>query len=410
VKWSPKQEKALINVKRWLDNKGGPQVYRVFGFAGVGKTTLAKHFAEGVEGMVLAAAYTGKSAHVLHQKGFPGATTIHSLIYHSRDKSRARLKELEADLGELRHELISEGYTPEQVSSHQRVIDLTLLVSQENNNAARPFFTLNTDSAVRDAALVIIDECTMVDEPMGLNLLSFGTKVLVLGDPAQLGPIRGAGYFTENVTPDIMLDEIHRQAADNPIIAMATKVRLGENLDYGNYGSSRVIRMNELTADIALGAEQIIVGCNATRYAYNSRLRELHGRTIKLPEPGDRLVCLRNNHDLGILNGALYNTDELLVDDDDKVALRISPEEGGNPLDVEAHSHYFYGKGADLQWWERKAAEEFDYGYALTGHKSQGSQWDSTLVVDESYCFRNERNRWLYTVVTRAVEQVIVAK
>lgn len=409
MKWSPKQDRALIDVAKW-HREGEAQVYRVFGYAGTGKTTLAQHFAEGVSGQVLAGAFTGKAAHVLHQKNFPGATTIHSLIYHSRDKSRARLKELELELAEFRHELHNDGCAPAEIEDHSGIKKLKVLIAQENTNAARPHFTLNLDSVVKDASLIIIDECSMVDETVGLDLLSFGTKVLVLGDPAQLPPIGGAGFFTEHVKPDSMLDEIHRQAADNPIINMATKARLGQNLDYGNYGSSRVIRMEDLTSELALGANQIIVGRNATRYNYNKRLRELHGRQGVLPEAGDRLVCLRNNHEAGLLNGAIWNVEEFQAADDDRVAMRVVPEEGGDFLDVEAHAHHFLGKGADLQWWERKTAEEFDYGYALTGHKSQGSQWNKTVVVDESYCFKAHRHRWLYTSLTRAAEQTIVAK
>ena len=60
----------------------------------------------------------------------------------------------------------------------------------------------------------------MVDEDLGQDLLSFGTPVLVLGDPAQLPPVKGGGFFTE-AEPDIMLTEVHRQAADNPIVRMS---------------------------------------------------------------------------------------------------------------------------------------------------------------------------------------------
>ena len=70
----------------------------------------------------------------------------------------------------------------------------------------------------------------MVDEELGRDLLSFGKPVLVLGDPAQLPPVKGGGFFTE-AEPDIMLTEVHRQAADNPIIRMSMVVREGGRLD-----------------------------------------------------------------------------------------------------------------------------------------------------------------------------------
>src|SRR5690606_24430402 len=102
-----------------------------------------------------------------------------------------------------------------------------------------PSFSLNRDSAIDKAALVVIDECSMVDEEVGRDLLSFGKPVLVLGDPAQLPPIAGGGFFTE-VEPDIMLTEVHRQAADDPIIHLSMLAREGRGLDYGIYGDSRV--------------------------------------------------------------------------------------------------------------------------------------------------------------------------
>ena len=94
MQWAPQQDDALKAVKVWL-NGGDKQVFRLFGYAGTGKTTLARHFAEGIEGSTLFGAYTGKAAYVLRQKGCPAATTIHSLIYHPRDKSQARLRDLE---------------------------------------------------------------------------------------------------------------------------------------------------------------------------------------------------------------------------------------------------------------------------------------------------------------------------
>ncbi|MEO8669294.1 MAG: AAA family ATPase, partial [Bauldia sp.] len=167
--WSPKQDDALRAVSSWLKS-GGTQVFRLFGYAGTGKTTLARHIAEDAGGDVCFAAFTGKAAHVMRRKGCTGAGTIHSLIYRMRGEDE-------------------DG----------------------------PTFVLNDDSAAGKAALIVIDECSMVDADIGRDLLSFGAPVLVLGDPAQLPPIAGGGFFTES-EPDSMLTEVHRQAADDPII------------------------------------------------------------------------------------------------------------------------------------------------------------------------------------------------
>ena len=126
----------------------------------------------------------------------------------------------------------------------------------------------------------------MVDEKLGRDLLSFGTPVLVLGDPGQLPPVKagegGGGYFTE-AEPDVMLTEIHRQARDNPIIALAQTVREGGRPDYGRYGESRVIGRDDIDAEQVLAADQVLVGRNRTRQLYNRRIRALKGFDGPLP-------------------------------------------------------------------------------------------------------------------------------
>lgn len=406
MRWSPQQEDALTAVRRWLAS-GDEQVFHLFGYAGTGKTTLAKHLAEGVNGTVLFAAFTGKAAYVLQTKGCEGATTIHSLIYHSRDKGKKQLLEMEEQLRKLIDELTEEGKDPD---SHARVKDLRKMIDQERDAVKQPFFVLNPDSDVRRAKLVIIDECSMVDARMGEDLLSFGVKVLVLGDPAQLPPVGGAGYFTEKVTPDVMLEEIHRQAEESPIIRMATQVRKEQPLSLGDYGDGCRFVAENIDPAEALNYDQILVGRNRTRFTTNRRVRTLKGIEDPYPTIGDRLVCLRNDHDAGLLNGAIFNVNSVGGVMDQKVVMDIVPEGGRFAQEVMAHEHYFLGRGDDLPWFERKEAQEFDYGYALTVHKSQGSQWNSVLLFDESFCFRKDRWRWLYTGITRAAERLTVVK
>ena len=413
MKWSPQQDAALVTVDKWL-NDSDQQVMRAFGYAGTGKTSLARHFASGLDKNVMFGAYTGKAAHVLRQKGCPEASTIHSMIYHSKDQSRALLKDLEVELVEVLHEinseLIGESQETREAIQDQNPTVQTLRekIKAERDNQAQPMFTLNTDSNVKRAGLVIIDECSMVDDRMGMDLLSFGTKVLVLGDPAQLPPVFGAGFFTENHEPDIMRTEVHRQAKDNPILAMATQVRNKEALNIGPYGDSLVVAKSNIDQTHALAADQILVGRNKTRTATNIRMRSLLGNQENgmLPVAGDRLVCLHNNHDKGLLNGAIWKAEDIGEISEDRVYMTVSPEDGGVAQEVDAHAALF--RGEEVHWTERRDAEQFDYGYALTVHKSQGSQWDHVLLFDESYCFRADSWRWLYTGLTRAAEKVVV--
>ena len=364
MEWSPQQDAALKAVAKWLKART-PQVFRLFGYAGTGKTTLARHISEDADGDVCFAAYTGKAAHVMRSKGANGAGTIHSLIYRSRG---------------------------------------------EDENG--PTFVLNDNSAAGKAALVIIDECSMVDEEIGRDLLSFGTPVLVLGDPAQLPPIAGGGFFTE-VEPDIMLTEVHRQAADNPIIRLSMIVREGGKVERGDYGASSVITRDALDPEAVLDADHVLVGRNNTRRSYNSRIRQLLGHDGPLPVSGDTLVCLRNNRKRGLLNGSLWQVVEVRKQRKGLLRYTLSPEDdvGGktNPV-VSINPAFFDGTADALSLAQRRRSDEFDFGNVLTVHKAQGSQWDDVVLFDESFAFRENRARWLYTGITRAATRITIVR
>lgn len=364
--WSPQQDAALKTVAGWLKEPYGPQVFYLAGFAGSGKTTLAKELASLVSGRVLFGAFTGKAALVLRRKGCTGASTIHSMIY-----------------------------------------------AVDASDSWEPSFKLNPQSDVKDAKLVIIDECSMVGEELGRDLLSFGTKVLVLGDPAQLPPVRGEGFFTAR-EPDFMLTEVHRQAAENPIIRMSMTIREGGRLDLGTYGESRVITRDDVDQDEVIGADQVLVGMNRTRRLYNQRIRHLLGRNDPLPMIGERLVCLRNNREKKLLNGGLWEVVDIKGRRRKKPGTKLlcSSEDHveRQPTEIFVLDEFFTGDEKDIPWDDRRGTDEFTYGYALTCHKSQGSQWNNVFIFDESAAFREDRSRWLYTAVTRAAERVTVVQ
>jgi len=383
---SHQQQEAVDAISRWM--KSDQQLFRLFGYAGTGKTTLAKYVAAGP---TLFCAFTGKAAYVLRQKGCE-AFTIHQLIYCPKVRSRAKLTELELELA--------------NTDDKDEIEKLEKQIEFEHKKLNSPKFVLNPDSPVQTADLVVVDECSMVNEQMAKDLMSFGTKILVLGDPAQLPPVYGTGYFIK-AQPDFMLTEIHRQAKDNPIIGLATRVRQRE---YLQPDGGMVIPWGSVTPEEVLEYDQILVGRNKTRKATNHKIRGLLKRYSNIPVTGDRLVCLRNDHEVGLLNGGIWEVESCCDIGDEFLDLIIKdPETNSGFLAVEAHRHYFMDQDdKPLPWWIRKEAQEFDYGYALTVHKSQGSQWDRVLIFDESGSFGRDAHKWMYTAVTRAAQEVRV--
>lgn len=396
MKLSPEQDKAIKFVTRWA-KYGETPFFRLFGYAGTGKTTIAKLIAQNC-GKVGFAAFTGKAAHVLEQAGCLGATTIHRLIYNPKDRCRARLRDLQQEL--------------QSCTDPKDKSEIELDIKAEQEKLKKPAFTLNPDSPVKDMDLLIIDEASMIDQWVAKDLLSFGTKVLVLGDPAQLPPVKGTGFFmTEK--PEVILTQIHRQAKNSPIIQLATMIREGRRPEIGSYGDSEVIDWGDVDPEDAIKSDQILVGKNSTRRGTNKRIRELTGiSTDPLPVEGDRLVCLRNNHDLGILNGSIWyvQSTEERAHTTRHIGLALSqdPEVQYKEEALFLHAHTAPFLGMQLNFWEARDFEEFDYGYALTCHKAQGSQWPNVMIFDESKTFGVSWRSWLYTAVTRASERVVL--
>jgi exodeoxyribonuclease-5 len=384
MNWSPQQDRALTDVARWLENSRGRPVFRLFGYAGTGKTTLANSFAHEFGGVVRFASFTGKAALVMRRKGCDGASTLHSLIYKTVERPDGTVE-----------------------------------------------FVINRESELATAELLIIDEVSMVNEELGRDVLSFGVPVLVLGDPAQLPPVKGAGYFTTE-KPDVMLTEIHRQAFDNPIVRMATTVREGGRLRLGEFSAqgsehtSRVIKRADLTQRMVMSADQVLVGLNKTRMGTNGKMRSVLGRPADRPVEGDRLVCLRNNKDKGLLNGGLWEIEmaEITTDICDLMIKSLDDPADGGQVPVQVPLSFFITGDCDLPPRARRQFDEFTYGYALTVHKSQGSQWDDVLIMDESHSFGKAvangsgdadtgdtfRQQWLYTAITRAAESVTIVQ
>lgn len=365
------QAKAIKQIVEWYGEKGRQEFY-LAGYAGVGKSTIAKLAIEEIKGRrkkkakkVLTGAYTGKAASVLRKKGNENAQTIHSLIYFPK---------VDKKTGEVS-------------------------------------FILSEESAAASADLIVLDECSMIDDRMADDLRSFGKKILVMGDPGQLPPVNGQGAFTRN-EPDVFLHEIHRQAADSPILELATLARKGERLPLGySKGGVEVLALTKTTQENVYRQDtQPLCGLNRVRWVYTQRIRHRLGYEGQRPIPGERLICCKNNHREGLFNGgmgALSSISDAQGRGRDAYSLSVRMEDlerETEDLLTDPHlffNHFNQGKTERIPG-HKPALNEFDWGYIITTHKAQGSSWEHVTVVDDSIAFRENRDKWMYTAITRA--------
>ncbi len=258
------QREAEKAISQWFFNEAR-QIFVLSGYAGTGKTFLLAHAVKyalklqaGEEAVFVAP--TGKAAAVLVRNGTP-AGTVHSLIY--------TLDEDDFDVDE----------------------------NGEIIRPDRPRF-VRREKIDEKIKLIVVDEASMVDETLLNDVLAFGVKCLFCGDKAQLPPVRGENIVMAHV--DYSLTEIVRQAADNPILAVAQAAREGKYLPYGNYGGKVLIVpraefTGEKRAKVLLAADQVICGRNTTRNALNEEIRAYKEHEGTLPEEGEKLVCTLND-------------------------------------------------------------------------------------------------------------------
>jgi exodeoxyribonuclease-5 len=429
---SGEQLAGIEEIKKWYadaaDGFRSP-VFRLFGPAGTGKTTMAKAIPAALDTTARFMTYTGKAAHVLGRKGVT-AKTIHSSIYYplADEEAKRRLTEARRELADM------EAVMVRAVDGEQWAVDagwaskleLAGAISETSEEVAeleararRMSWEWNPEAMADRPGVLILDEVSMVNERLAGDIEAYGIPVLVLGDPAQLPPVEGGGHYI-NAQPDFMLETIHRQALESPVLELATRIRLSQGRGLGITSADTV----PASISDALAADQVIVWSNKRRWAMISAMRKRLGFPEGEPVPGDRVMCLSNNKDLAVFNGQQFTVKAskptplgptlTLVDDDGHERTIPTFADGFMGLDLEKQAK---GSGAGYKGPRMLAT----FGQAITCHKSQGSEWDSVYVVNElpSMMWMEEKRsgakaaeaqgrRWLYTAVTRAANKVTV--
>jgi hypothetical protein len=532
------QVAAIEAIIEWW-TEGDPQrdqVFRLFGYAGTGKTSIAIYLPQilGLHqaGRYRFGAFSGKAVNVLQTKmvragkawqaeveGLAAAeaagqvedlhelvscvpaepdkcATLHKLLYGppiDLKKENARLEELISGLHAAMRQAEAMGrgeaaelsfwsvvvetfrdrggrnmdlgfgasdWTPQDARDQIKALDEQIRI---NTQVARArgwlYFAPQEASPLLDVDLLIADEVSMVSDHMAQDILSTGVRVLVLGDPEQLPPISGNGYFVRPSAgqPDAMLQTVTRQAAGSPVLSIATQVRAGVD-----------------TATWAEADSVILCWRRATRWGAVKYVREtLLGRPAGVPVPGDKIMVLANNSDIGVFNGQTFVVDEVemplgsgpavhpahsepapwgtgrpigaevdpfdtplqgLVDvfdsgDPDVIRLQVHEEgvpDSSTPLEV-----YRFGFLGDKE--EKDAGAQrlgsrgkialATFAQAVTVHKAQGSEWGKVLFIDEGRAmFSMEANRggydyaerqtrrFRYTAITRARDEIVVVR
>ena len=376
-----KQEQGLnIALTRYYEH----EPYTVIaGYAGTGKSTLVSFIIEALDldsHDVAYIAYTGKASLVLQSKGCPNATTAHQLLYKAIPRSDGS------------------------------------------------FFLRVKRPLDWPYKLIIVDEVSMLPKEMWELLLSHHVHVIALGDPGQLPPIGEENGVLEK--PHIFLDEVMRQAQESEIIRLTMDIRAGKPLAKFSGSEVMIVDQSEMRSGMLTWADQIICGKNATRFRINDTMRyDRWGTTDHTPMIGDRVVCNHNdwemlsvvqnqplvNGTMGIINS--FSKNSITVPRVGKVDLfqcGLSMEDGDNfdPLLMDAKlfmEHEPIITKQNFRWLKNFKIKPFEYAYCITCHKSQGSEYNKVLVLEE-YLKGNEHKRWLYTACTRAAQKLVIVR
>lgn len=383
MKYSDEQVAAIERVMSWLHDSDGPQRLTLGGYAGTGKTTVIKALVGRVgKDDVKVCAFTGKAASVLQSKGVD-ATTMHRLMYSPAETCTAC------------------GRSPAACDATN---SLNLKIREKSPRSAtgyplcpQPGTKLGWARVpVIRAELVIVDEASMLSTRLMNDLELFGVRVLYVGDHGQLEPVGDDPRLMAD--PDLRLETIHRQAAGSSIIRFAHQLRQGAVPQY--FGSDHQVRVHRgVPPDIAR-YDAVLCGFNKTRVSVNAKVRKLRGFSGLLPGPGERVICLRNDSEHGLFNGMQATVTAMTKDGVMSVVDDFGTEYSELPV-LAAQ----FGSERTLQADRDEGLTLWDYGYCMTVHKSQGSEWDNVCVLEQLASMWSPP-RWRYTAVTRAAQRV----
>jgi len=320
-------------------------IISVGGCAGTGKSTIISHLVN-ILPKFSVCAYTGKAANVLRKKGVK-SSTIHSLIY-------------------------------EPIQLPDNTVEFYLRDSLECEG-------------------IIVDEASMISSDIYSDLVSFDLPIIFVGDHCQLEPIgEDIGLMKK---PDYILEKIHRNAGE--IAHFAEYIRNGYRPKaLENRGFSKITFLSSIPKKLA-DFDQIICAFNKTRVAINRSVREELGYSGDWPQVGERVICLKNNKNLGIFNGMQGIVEKLYALPKNRMCFYADDMRHDLLFDPKC-----FGKEKnDFSKFSKTDPNPFDWAYCNTCHKMQGSEDDKICVIEQK-CDLWDHRRWAYTAASRAREHL----
>ena len=411
---SKDQLNAKNTILDWVQTNNRSLYITLGGYAGTGKPSLIAEIRKSIpkRWKVAFCAFTGKAAGVMKDKllavnaindnDYIG--TMHSLMYMVREDPETKLKVFEK-------------------------------------------------KSFIDYDLIVVDEASMVNQDLFIDLRSYHIPMLFVGDHGQLPPI-SSDDFNLMSEPMIRLEEVHRFGENSALLDLSIMARNGESIPFKQF-DEKVAKVKETDpmvndfihnhlGDFSNGV--CLCGTNNTRVDVNQLIRYNSGIIDdigdKIPRTDDRVVCLKNNRSLidPIYNGQLgtitsiANVDKL----DDVYSMGILMDEGfgykgfvnrdnfGKMKYASDGKEYITVKElmqlksyltiAEKKMMRGKVGKKklyfdsFDFGYCLTVHKAQGSEWGNVLLFEEisGYWDDEYKRKWLYTAITRSNDRLLI--
>jgi len=371
---SPDQIRAIEEARRWFDSRDS-RAFRVSGPAGSGKTTTARHIINALGTTTQALAPTNRAARILRTRGVHGARTIHSVLFQPVNWCWT-----------MNHQVDSRCIQEEAKHTH----------------GPRFFKRVDPPEGVR---CFTIDESSMVGKRIGDDVALFGIKTIVIGDPYQLPPVMDEPAYTSDL-PGVDLEFSHRFAADGSIGHLANIIRTSPGLKDWKH-LIPYVKFDDID-----NYSLLLAWRNETRWQIITTLRSIRGKSLEIPQIGDRLISVANTYEVGVLNADELTVNGPVTDATHMGAINIPTREKGIVQAWRSGFKDFDGEKWAASQSRRKGSDicALTWSECMTVHKAQGGEWPNVLIVDDldkmSYVLKEELKTWAYTAVTRASESV----